>query len=155
MARSLLVLARRTAGTPHGRGGAARGAWRWALTGAPVVVLAVVILIGTSATLILRGDPTGLWLLLFTPIATSLMYVILRSFAVGGGWWGELGQRAAGAMLAERRCPRCGYDLHGQPVRGDEGVVRCPECASAWREIEVGVDEPPEPTVVVVKHEPR
>ncbi|MGH7133897.1 MAG: hypothetical protein ACREJO_18360 [Phycisphaerales bacterium] len=153
MARSLLVLARRTAGTSRGRGGAARGAWRWALTGAPVVVLAVVLLLGASATLMLRGDPAGLWLLLFTPIASSLMYVILRSFVVGGGLWDELGQRAAGAMLAERRCPRCGYDLGGQPVR--EGVVRCPECASAWREGEVGVDEPPEPTVVVVKHEPR
>lgn len=155
MARSLVVLARRTVGTQRGRGGAARAAWRWMLTGAPVIVLAVVALLTASATLMLRGDPAGLWLLLFTPIASSLMYVILRSFVVGGGWWGELGERAARAMLAGGRCPRCGYDLHGQPVRGGEGVVRCPECASAWPASEVGVDEPPEPTVVVVKHEPR
>jgi hypothetical protein len=38
----------------------------------------------------------------------------------------------ADAMLAEKRCPSCGYDLGAAAPEGD-GCVVCAECGGAWR----------------------
>ena len=37
----------------------------------------------------------------------------------------------AAALLAERRCPSCAYDLAGAPPAA--GHVACPECGATWR----------------------
>lgn len=142
-------LAVRTVFNPHARNTAVSGLLRWARTGAPVIVVASAGLLTASATLMLRGDPTGLWLLLFMPIASALLFVVLRAFAASEGVIGRVGEQCARAALAKRRCPRCDYDLSGQPA--GVGVVRCPECSTPWRERDVGLIESPPPEVVVIR----
>ncbi|MHC4066870.1 MAG: hypothetical protein ACYSUI_20530 [Planctomycetota bacterium] len=41
--------------------------------------------------------------------------------------------RVVAAMLKYRRCPHCGYDIHGLPTDPDDGATVCPECGCAWR----------------------
>jgi hypothetical protein len=38
----------------------------------------------------------------------------------------------AAAMLAQRRCPHCGYDLRALPAEAQDGATVCPECGCAW-----------------------
>jgi hypothetical protein len=40
--------------------------------------------------------------------------------------------RIATVMLEHRRCPHCGYDLHGLSVDPADGATLCPECGCAW-----------------------
>ena len=40
--------------------------------------------------------------------------------------------RVRWAMLRNRRCPHCGYDLNGLPVDETDGATVCPECGCAW-----------------------
>ncbi len=37
------------------------------------------------------------------------------------------------AMLRQRRCPHCGYDLQGLDAEHDDNATVCPECAAAWK----------------------
>ena len=39
----------------------------------------------------------------------------------------------AAAMLEQRRCPHCGYDLRSLPTEASDGVTICPECGCAWQ----------------------
>ncbi len=41
-------------------------------------------------------------------------------------------RRCARALLEERRCPSCAYDLQGLAPAPD-GCTVCPECGAAWR----------------------
>jgi hypothetical protein len=41
--------------------------------------------------------------------------------------------RIRGAMLKNKRCPHCGYNLYGLPAAPDDSATVCPECGSAWR----------------------
>lgn len=41
--------------------------------------------------------------------------------------------RTTQAMLRHRRCPHCGYDLHGLPTDPSDSATVCPECGCAWR----------------------
>lgn len=41
--------------------------------------------------------------------------------------------RVASVMLEHRRCPHCGYDLHGLGIDEADGCTVCPECGCAWR----------------------
>ncbi|MHC4610542.1 MAG: hypothetical protein ACYS7M_09375, partial [Planctomycetota bacterium] len=36
-------------------------------------------------------------------------------------------------MLEHRRCPHCGYNLHGLPTAPEDNATVCPECGCAWR----------------------
>lgn len=36
------------------------------------------------------------------------------------------------ALIEERTCPACLYDLHGIP-QAEDGCTVCPECSGAWR----------------------
>ncbi|MCP3902046.1 MAG: hypothetical protein GY715_00295 [Planctomycetes bacterium] len=36
-------------------------------------------------------------------------------------------------MLKHRRCPHCGYDVHGLAPDEADGCTVCPECGCAWR----------------------
>jgi hypothetical protein len=45
--------------------------------------------------------------------------------------------RTAESILRIGRCPSCGYRLGGAPV-DDDGLIVCPECASAWKQERVG-----------------
>ena len=52
-----------------------------------------------------------------------------------GLWMGTRGvrfQRTTSVMLRHRRCPHCGYDLHGLRTDEDDGATVCPECGSEW-----------------------
>lgn len=42
-------------------------------------------------------------------------------------------KRVGSVMLNHRRCPHCGYNLHGLPVAPNDGATVCPECGCAWR----------------------
>ena len=53
-----------------------------------------------------------------------------------GLWMGTRGvrfQRTTSVMLRHRRCPHCGYDLHGLRTDEDDGATVCPECGAAWK----------------------
>ena len=39
----------------------------------------------------------------------------------------------APVMLAQRRCPHCGYDLRLLPVDPEDAATIRPECGSAWK----------------------
>ena len=41
--------------------------------------------------------------------------------------------RVVSVMLEHRRCPHCGYDLHGLDIDEADGCTVCPECGCAWR----------------------
>jgi hypothetical protein len=41
-------------------------------------------------------------------------------------------QRVTRVMLRHRRCPHCGYDIHGLPIDPTDGATVCPECGCAW-----------------------
>lgn len=48
--------------------------------------------------------------------------------------------RTAESILRIGRCPSCGYRLGGTPA-DDDGVIVCPECASAWKRERVGTSK--------------
>lgn len=37
------------------------------------------------------------------------------------------------ALLEQRRCAHCGYNLEGLETDADDGATVCPECACAWK----------------------
>ncbi len=41
-------------------------------------------------------------------------------------------KRVRFAMLKHRRCPHCGYNLHGLPTAPEDAATVCPECGCAW-----------------------
>jgi hypothetical protein len=41
-------------------------------------------------------------------------------------------KRIGELMLKHRRCPHCGYDVHGLTADPADGATICPECGCAW-----------------------
>jgi hypothetical protein len=79
----------------------------------------------------------GTWLVLLAAISAHLLRGY--GFPVAAWWWGTRASesevwrnRVRAALLAEGRCPSCGYPLHGLEQQPD-GCTLCPECGAAWR----------------------
>ncbi|MFN9131360.1 MAG: hypothetical protein ACK5XO_01610 [Phycisphaerales bacterium] len=84
---------------------------RAALDGRLLMLIGAIGLITMIVLLLIFDGPSGLWLLMLTPVFTSLF--IAAGTAVRGalGWRSMLGEAMIRAMLGRHRCPSCGYDL--------------------------------------------
>ncbi|MCP4246487.1 MAG: hypothetical protein GY778_05510 [bacterium] len=50
-------------------------------------------------------------------------------------------KRVRFVMLKHRRCPHCGYNLHGLPTAPEDQATVCPECGCAWQIDDAALDE--------------
>jgi len=92
----------------------------------------------------------GLWLVMFSPVAVSLIFstlTLIRNLIMGAEL---LARRGGSAMLSASRCPRCTYQLAGLRAAAD-GCVVCSECSSAWRATRIGAVSEPEAEVEIVR----
>jgi hypothetical protein len=144
---ALGLIARETLTTRRGWAAIGRGVWASVFSGVALIIAGFVAIVVMALVLILDKDPAGMWLLMFTPIASSIMFVLIRGFVAGGFLWTRWGHRGARLMLARGLCPRCGYEIVGL---GASGRVTCPECACVWRGDRIGHDRPEVREVVVV-----
>jgi hypothetical protein len=67
----------------------------------------------------------------FLPGADVWFWVWLGAMFVWSGAYTARVRRIVPSLLLERGCFECGYSLLGTPT-GDDGLGRCPECASAF-----------------------
>lgn len=152
---------------------------RAALDGRLLMLIGAIGLITMIVLLLIFDGPSGLWLLMLTPVFTSLF--IAAGTAVRGalGWRSMLGEAMIRAMLGRHRCPSCGYDLRGlidapppagktrgepqpetepharanagtSPAAGPASMATCPECGGCWRMDRLGTTTPPMTEVVIV-----
>lgn len=87
--------------------------------------------------LLSQNAAVGLGLMVTSPV---IMPMIAFAMVFARGVLG-LGGRMPGwvilQMLADGRCPRCGYEIGGVPADGD-GCAVCPECGAAWQWTAIG-----------------
>ncbi len=137
-----------------------RAVWKSVRTGHLLIVIGTTALLALMVALAIRETAVAIWMLLFSPVMTTLL-VIFASAGLGLlGMVTTMGELAVRALLWKKKCPGCGYELGGVPrerVEGGGGVavkdeiVRCPECASVWRAERLGREDEPVVEVVVVK----
>lgn len=119
-----------------------------------VIAVAAAVLVGFAVALMIVEGPTGLWLVLFSPVFTTLLFVGLLGLVWLAAVVARLAQASARAALSARRCPACGYDLAAaEPEPADRCVV-CPECAAAWSADRLGRQAEPPPRIVVIPDAP-
>lgn len=152
--RRWLALARRASWS-----GAAR---RATLRGTLPLALGTAALVGMIVALSILGGAAGLWLLLFTPVFTSLVFPLAMAVAATERLPGLGRQAAIRAALMRRRCPACDYDLatplaiatagRAQASPAGTPTVICPECGAAWHARRIGDDAPEyQPRTVVIR----
>jgi hypothetical protein len=149
-------------GSAGGRG-SARGQWIGAaisilLRGETLVLLAAAFLLGVIGLLMLEQAGTGMWLLLFSPIASSLLVAVCGSLFTLGMLGRRFRARVVRVQLQRNHCPACDYDLRSQLTgdpppagRADPAeLIRCPECAAQWARERLGaaVDSPAQVIVI-------
>jgi hypothetical protein len=128
-------------------------------------MLAALFLLCVIGLLMLEQAGTGMWLLLFSPIASSLLVAICGSLFTLGVLGRRFRERMVRVQLQRKHCPACDYDLRSQlagdadarePGETAEPLVRCPECASQWSRSRLGaaVDGPPQVIVIRTTTQP-
>lgn len=138
-----------------------RAVWKSVRTGHLLIVIGTTALLGLMVALAIRETAVAIWMLLFSPVMTTLL-VIFASAGLGLlGMVTTMGELAVRALLWKKKCPGCGYELGGVPRERVENagaglgaideIVRCPECASVWRAERLGREDEPVVEVVVVK----
>jgi hypothetical protein len=155
-----------------GRGGGGRwisAALTILLRGESLVILAAVFLLAVIGLLMIEQAGTGMWLLLFSPIASSLLVAICGSLFTLGVLGRRFRQRMVRVQLQRKHCPACDYDLRsqlsddadargvqaaGESADAPEHLIRCPECAAQWSHSRLGaaVDGPAQ--VIVIRTTP-
>ncbi|MBA4027857.1 MAG: hypothetical protein C0475_01700 [Planctomyces sp.] len=100
--------------------GARRASWvraaqRATLQGTLPLALGTAALLGMILALSILSGAAGLWLLLFTPVFTSLVFPLAIVVAASERLPGLSRQAAIRAALMLRRCPACDYDLSPPP----------------------------------------
>lgn len=138
-----------------------RGLPRWTLRGAPrllaklmfngpaLVLLGTVALIALAVRVTVDDPGVGLWLLIFSPVYSSLFMLTFALVRGAMGWGGVLTESIRAAMMQQRRCTGCGYALGGAVAESD-GCVVCPECGAAWDARKLGLSAAQARDVVVV-----
>jgi hypothetical protein len=143
----------------------ALGAWRarqasWTLRRGPRMIAKLVfsgpalVAIGSIALVALGirvaiDDPgIGLWLLIFSPVYSSLFMLGFSVVRGALGWGGMLTESIRGTLLQRSRCVSCGYSLAGAEAASD-GCVVCAECGAAWDARKLGAEAASHRDVVV------
>ena len=67
------------------------------------------------------------------PVLVLLPSVWIGPWVIWMGAKAARFKRIRRVMLKYRRCPHCGYDIHGLPTDPEDGATVCPECGCAWR----------------------
>jgi hypothetical protein len=134
----------------RGAGWIARRVLRRGLIGPGLVILGAGGMIVMIALLFAYEGITGLWVMIFSPVAVSMTAAAgLVALGVRAAY-GHVKDAMVIAMLHRHRCPACAYDMAGI-VTGGEEFIRCPECGAAWLADRLGRGERPSPRVIVVK----
>lgn len=141
-------------------------AWRvvgLAVSPSGLLIVGTLALLAVMARLTIDSPSSGLYLLLLTPVFTSLLAAVAMVVAGVGAVAGRLREHMVLAALHERCCPGCAYDLSGVGPGGPAGatpnerggeLIRCPECGSAWLASRRGSGRRPEPIVMIVRVKP-
>ncbi|MBL8990127.1 MAG: hypothetical protein JNJ48_00960, partial [Phycisphaerae bacterium] len=108
------------------------------------------VLVGFAVALMIVEGPTGLWLVMFSPVFTTLLFVGLLGLVWCAAAMSSLARTAASRSLSARRCPTCGYDLSAAEPDVADGCVVCPECSAAWSAERLGRQLEPPPRIVVI-----
>jgi hypothetical protein len=102
----------------------------------------------------------SLYLLIFSPIAVSLLSGFMRIGSTAGSLAVVAKREIVRVMLHRRCCPACTYLLQTpgaseEPASKDAGnrqaLVRCPECGSQWSAARLGTLREPPAVVVVIR----
>ncbi len=139
-----------------------RAVWKSVRTGQLLIVIGTTALLALMVALAIRETAVAIWMLLFSPVMSTLL-VIFASAGLGLlGMIATMGELAVRALLWQKKCPGCGYELGGVPrervkrahggggsVAGGDEIVRCPECGSVWRAERLGREREPAVEVVV------
>jgi hypothetical protein len=131
---------------------AAGVALRFTFLGPGLTILGVLGLVVLDLALLMHERASGIWLILFSPVFCMILLAMLRGVRATADLARRAAADAASAMLRDRRCPGCDYDLSGAPSEPD-GRVACPECAAAWLAVRVGSGPPPAARVEVVREQ--
>jgi len=131
------------------RPGAVLRVLRWGLSGAGLLTFGTLALLTVMVVLAIKEPSTGMYLVLLSPIFTSLLGAVAVLLIRAGVQAGRLRGRMVRVALHRRCCPGCGYSLSGHA--GGAELVVCPECASRWRAARLGVDADEPPQVLVVR----
>ncbi len=122
------------------------------MAGGTLLLLAVVV------TLAIKEPSTGMYLLLLSPIASSLVVALAGGLVLLGITHRGLKRRIVRVSLANRRCPCCRYVLTGLPAPATPTttgtLLACPECGSRWDARRLGAHYRDVPRVVVIRQEP-
>lgn len=137
------------------RGSRARVAWEavaiaWSVlrSRAGMYTTVFVALVSFFAFLIGRAGPLGLFLMLFSPVASLLMVFAINAVTSMSSALGRVRDQAVRRALDVGLCPSCDYPLLSLE-RCDDGCVVCPECRASWAESD------PAAQVVIVPREVR
>lgn len=101
------------------------------LIAGPLAYAWVSLLQGSVLTVV-RGAKGGVLRLL---ASQAMFMVVALCVSLAANWWHlrrSASSRIVPALLAQRRCGACMYDLDSAAVDG-AGCTVCPECGSAWR----------------------
>lgn len=101
---------------------------------------------------VLEG-PTGVWLIIFSPVAMTWVSIGLAAIVSVAVSWQALKSTMTDAMLGLRRCPACAYSIDALPPDSDQHV-RCPECGASWLATRLGRDRPMERRVIILDQAP-
>lgn len=121
------------------------------MAGGTLLLLAVVV------TLAIKEPSTGMYLLLLSPIASSLVVALAGGLVLLGITHRGLKRRIVRVSLAGRRCPCCRYALSGLAAPAGSAhatLLACPECGSRWDARRLGAHYREQPRVVVIRQEP-
>ena len=122
--------------------------------GETVVAVSAILLLGVIVALTLQQTGTGMWLLLFSPIASSLLTAVAGTAFTLGILLARLRSRIARVQLQNKRCPACNYDLRGTLPTAPDALITCTECGSHWRATRLGEPADAPPQIVIIRNDP-
>lgn len=120
--------------------------------GETLVAVSAILLLGVIAALMLQQTGTGMWLLLFSPIASSLLTAVVGTAFTLGLLLARLRSRIARVQLQNKRCPACNYDLRGIVAPSTpSAMITCTECGTHWRATRLGQPADAPPQIVIIR----
>jgi hypothetical protein len=119
--------------------------------GETLVAVSAVLLIGVIVALMFQQTGTGMWLLLFSPIASSLLTAVAGTAFTLALLIARLRSRIARVQLARKHCPACNYDLGGIAASTTASeMITCTECGSRWHAERLGQPANAPPKVIII-----
>lgn len=118
--------------------------------------LGLTLLLAILASVLYDDWQNSLYLLVFSPIAVSLLSGFMRLGSSAGNLLELAKREIVRAMLARNQCPCCAYEVTANPVQASaaSSLIRCPECGSQWLTARLGTTREPPATVVIIHTAP-